>query len=273
MNFRRLRRQTLIYMAALVITLWVLVPILFIGLASFTPKQEIYAWPKPIIPSHFSVETMKYFLNSYGVLSSLLNSVLVAILTLGITLLVGAPAGYAVARFLFRGREVYRMGILMTRMFPTSLLAIPLAVTFIKWGLYDTLVGVALVHAAIAMPFAVLIITGIFVSVPKDLEEAAMTMGCSRMGAFARVALPLALPGLTAAAMFTFVISWNEVFAATILTVQHRTLPAQILSTLRTSPLYFRFAGGFFMALPTLVFMFLIRRYLFQMWGGATAER
>jgi len=186
---------------------------------------------------------------------------------------VGAPAGYAVARFIFRGRQVYRMGILMTRMFPTALLAIPLAVTFIKWGLYDTLIGVALLHSAIAMPFAVLIITGIFVSVPKDLEEAAMTMGCSRLGAFARVALPLALPGLAAAAMFTFVISWNEVFGATILTVQHRTLPAQILSTLSASPLYFRFAGGFFMVLPTLVFMFLIRRYLFQMWGGATTEK
>jgi multiple sugar transport system permease protein len=93
------------------------------------------------------------------------------------------------------------------------------------------------------------------------------------MGAFARVALPLALPGLAAAGMFTFVISWNEVFAATILTVQNRTLPAQILGTLRASPLSFRFAGGFFMVLPTIIFMFLMRRYLFQMWGGATSER
>ncbi len=273
MSFRRVQRQTLIYMAAIVVSLWVLVPIALIALASFTPQQEIYQWPKPIIPHHFSFETMRFFLNSYGVLPSLLNSVLVALMTLGITLVVAAPAGYAVARFFFRGRDVYRMGILMTRMFPTSLLAIPLAVTFIKWGLYDTLIGVAFLHVAMAMPFAVLIITGIFVSVPKDLEEAAMTLGCSRVGAFARVALPLALPGLAAAAMFTFVISWNEVFAATILTVQHRTLPAQIMSTLRASPLFFRFAGGFFMVLPTLVFMFLIRRYLFQMWGGATAER
>jgi multiple sugar transport system permease protein len=260
-------------MAAVVIVLWVLVPLVLIALASFTPKQEIYAWPKSVIPSHFSLETMKYFLNSYGVLPSLLNSLLVALMTLGITLLVAAPAGYAVARFAFRGREPYRMGILMTRMFPTSLLAIPISVTFIKWGLYDTLIGVVLLHVAMAMPFAVLIITGIFSGVPKDLEEAAMTMGCSRMGAFARVALPLALPGLAAAGMFTFVISWNEVFAATILTVQNRTLPAQILGTLRASPLSFRFAGGFFMVLPTIIFMFLMRRYLFQMWGGATSER
>ena len=273
MSFRRLRRQTLLYMAAVLIVLWVLVPIGLIALSAFTPKQEIYSWPKSIIPSRFSFETMKFFLNSYGVIPSLLNSVWVALMTLGLTLLVGAPAGYAVARFLFRGREAFRLGILMTRMFPTALLAIPLTVTFIKWNLYDTLIGVALVHAAMAMPFAVLIITGIFIGVSRELEEAAMTLGCSRLGAFIRVALPLALPGLAAAAIFTFVISWNEVFAAAILTVTNRTLPAHILTTLRASPIYFRFAGGLFMILPALIFMFIIRRYLFQMWGGATAER
>jgi len=273
MSFRTLRRQTLLYMAVVLVALWVLVPIIFIALAAFTPKQEIYNWPKPIIPSHFSLDTMRFFLKSYGVLPSLLNSVWVALMTLGFTLLVGAPAGYAVARFFFRGREAFRLGILMTRMFPTALLAIPLTVTFIKWGLYDTLVGVAFLHTAMALPFAVIITTGIFMGVPKELEEAAMTLGCSRLGAFARVALPLALPGLAAAAMFTFVISWNEVFAAAILTVNNRTLPAHILTTLRASPIYYRFAGGFFMILPALIFMFLIRRYLFHMWGGATAER
>jgi multiple sugar transport system permease protein len=216
---------------------------------------------------------MKFFVNAYGVMPSLWNSILVALLTLGLTLAVGAPAGYAVARFVFRGKEAFRLGILITRMFPTALLGIPLIMTFINWGLYDTLIGVAFIHTAMALPFAVLITTGIFVGVSKELEEAAMTLGCSRLGAFVRVALPLALPGLAAAGMFTFIISWNEVFAASVLTVHNRTLPAHVLSSLGTSPLYFRFAGGFFMIVPALIFMFLMRRYLFQMWGGATAER
>ncbi len=273
MSYRYLLRQTLIYMAALALALWVLVPILLIGISAFTPRQELYLWPRSIIPSHFSLETMRFFLGAHGVVRSLSNSVQVALLTLAFTLAVGAPAGYAVARFLFRGREAFRLGILITRMFPTALLAVPLAVTFIRWGLYDTLVGVALIHTAMALPFAVIITTGIFMGVPKELEEAAMTLGCSRLGAFVRVALPLALPGLAAAAMFTFVISWNEVFAAAILTVRNRTLPAHIITTIQASPLDFRFAGGFFMILPALLFMFLIRRYLFHMWGGATAER
>ncbi len=273
MSFPYLLRRTLLYMAVFSFAIWVLIPIVLIGISAFTPKNEVYAWPRPIIPSHFSLETMSFFLHSYGVVRSLLNSVWVALLTLAFTLAIGAPAGYAVARFRFRGREGFRLGILITRMFPTALLAVPLAVMYLKWGLYDTLIGVALIHTAMALPFAVIITTGIFMGVPKDLEEAAMTLGCSRFGAFARVALPLALPGLAAAAMFTFVISWNEVFAASILTVHHRTLPAHILTKIQASPLYFRFAGGFFMILPALFFMFFIRRYLFHMWGGATAER
>lgn len=80
---------------------------------------------------------MSFFLRSYGALSSLCNSALVALLTLGMTLVVGAPAGYAVARYVFRGREAFRLGILMTRIFPTSLLAIPLIVTFIRWKPYE----------------------------------------------------------------------------------------------------------------------------------------
>lgn len=273
MSIKYVRRRALLYVLAAGIAAWVLIPLVLIGLAAFTPRQEIYQWPRTVIPQEFSLATMLFFLRSYGVLSSLWNSVVVAAMTLGLTLAIGAPAGYAVTRFLFRGREAFRVGILVTRMFPTALLAVPLIVRFIEWNLYDTLLGVAFVHTAMALPFAVLITSGIFSGVPKELEEAAMTLGCSRLGAFVRVALPLALPGLAAAAMFTFVISWNEVFAAAILTVHNRTLPAHILGALEVSPLDFRFAGGFFMIIPAVLFMALARRYLFQMWGGAVSER
>src|SRR5918911_1809234 len=98
-------------------------------------------------------------------------------------------------------------------------------------------------------------------------------MGCNRVEAFVRVALPLALPGLAAAAIFTFVISWNEVFAATILTLRTRTLPAQVLASLSTSPLAFKFAGGLFMVLPAIIFIFLIRKYLMNLWGSRSWRR
>jgi multiple sugar transport system permease protein len=188
-------------------------------------------------------------------------------MTLVLSTLLGAPAGYALARFAFRGRDGFQLLILMTRAFPLAILAVPLTVTFISWGLYDTLWAVALVHTALALPTTVLITASIFVSVPIDLEEAALTLGCTPLGAFVRVALPLALPGIAAASIFTFVLSWNEVFASVILTVTNRTLPAQVLSSLNASPLAYRFAGGFALIVPALIFIFFIRRYLFNMWG------
>jgi multiple sugar transport system permease protein len=259
-----------LYVAAIGITLFILVPIYLIAMAAFSPRAVLNGFPKALVPAVLSTETMQAFLNTRGIAPSMINSVIVGVITLVLSTLLGAPAGYALARFGFRGRDTFQLAILMTRAFPIAILAVPLTVTFISWGLYDTPLAVALVHTAMALPTTVLITASIFVSVPNDLEEAALTMGCSPIGAFTRVALPLALPGIAAASIFTFVLSWNEVFAAAILTVSNRTLPAQVLSSLGDSPLPLRFAGGFALIVPALVFIFFIRRYLFNMWGRVT---
>ena len=255
------------YALAILLTLFVLLPIYLIAIAAFSPRAALFAFPKSLVPTELSTETLLFFLNSRGVIASVWNSVMVGLITLVLSLILGAPAGYAVARYAFRGRDAFKVLILTTRAFPIVILSIPLAVTFINWGLYDTLWAVALVHTALALPTTVLITSSIFVTVPRDLEEAAETLGCTPVGAFFRIVMPLALPGLAASSIFTFVLSWNEVFAATILTVYTRTLPAQVLSALNDSPLPFRFAGGFALIVPSLVFIFFIRRYLFNMWG------
>ena len=261
------RARVELYVGAILITLFILLPIYLIATAAFSPRAVLNGFPKPIVPTVLSAETMQAFLATRGVGSSVVNSIIVGGITLVLSTAIGAPAGYALARFGFRGRDAFQLVILMTRAFPIAILAVPLTVTFIQWGLYDTVWAVALVHTALALPTTVLITASIFVSVPNDLEEAALTMGCTPMGAFTRVALPLALPGIAAASIFTFVLSWNEVFASVILTVSNRTLPAQVLSALNDSPLPYRFAGGFALIVPALIFIFFIRRYLFNMWG------
>jgi len=100
------------------------------------------------------------------------------------------------------------------------------------------------------------------------VEEAARIFGCSPVQAFLKVVLPMAIPGIAAASIFTFVMSWNEVLGASILTLNQRTLPAQVLSSLAESPLAYRFAGGFLLVVPALVFIFFMRRYLTNMWGS-----
>jgi multiple sugar transport system permease protein len=269
---RSLGRQVLIdrillYTVAVILALWTLVPIYLIALAAFSERSAVFEYPKTLLPTRFSTETMAFFVGSSGVLSSVKNSVIVALGTIVVALALGAPAGYALSRFRFPGRDGFQLAVLSSKMFPIAILAIPLAVTFIDLGLYDKLLGVIIVHSAMVLPFVIIVTAGVFASVSRELEEAAQTLGTSRLGAFVRVALPLALPGLAAAAIFAFVTSWNEVFAATILTLRERTLPALVVASLNQSPIYFKFAGGFFLIIPSLFFIWFMRKYLFNLWG------
>jgi multiple sugar transport system permease protein len=259
--------KALVYLVGIVLSLWVLAPLYVITLAAFSSEEDVYDYPKRLLPQDLSTETIRFFLDFPGMTDAFWRSVAVAAVTLALSLGIGTPAGYAIARFAFRGADTVRLSVVATRAFPIVILSIPLAVIFIRWGIDDSIEGVAIAHTALALPFVVLTTASVFAGVPAELEEAAMTLGCSRASAFVRVALPLALPGLAASAIFVFIISWNEVFAASLLTLQNRTLPAAVLSTLEGAPLNFRFAGGFFLLAPSVVVILIIRRYLFTMWG------
>jgi multiple sugar transport system permease protein len=255
-------------LVGLFLAAWILVPVWFISSMALTTPAEVRAYPKGVLPFiPFSLDTLLFFLRSHGVVSGLINSIVVASITLVLSTLIAAPAGYAISRYAFRGRDTYRLGVLAVRAFPIVVLAIPLAVLFLNMGIYDSVFSLGLMHTALTLPTSILIIGSVFASVPYELQEAAMMFGCTPFQAFRRVALPLALPGIAAAALFTFVMSWNEVFAASILTVRNRTLPAQVLSTLGQSSEPYQFAGAFFMLIPSIIFIFVIRNYLFNMWG------
>jgi len=265
---KKLRRQRIaIQVACLAVTAFMVVPIYLIALAAFSSRSALNEFPQRFIPSAFSTETMSTFLSSTGVVPGLINSIAVGIATLVLSLLVGAPAGYAIARFAFHGRNNYQLFLLFTRALPIVVLSVPLAQLFLTVGVYDTPLAVTLLHTALALPTTILLTDAVFLAVPVDAEEAARIFGCTPVGAFLRVVLPLALPGVAAASIFTFVMSWNEVLGATILTLNQRTLPAQVLSSLSDSPLAFRFAGGFFLIVPAVVFIAVMRKYLLNMWG------
>ncbi|HNS01349.1 MAG TPA: carbohydrate ABC transporter permease [Anaerolineae bacterium] len=265
---RLLLGRAFIYLAAILLSLWVLAPLWFIASMALTTPAEVRSYPKGVLPFiPFSFETMRFFLQSRGIIPGLINSIVVAVITLALSTLIAAPAGYAISRYRYRGRDAYRLSILAVRAFPVVILAIPLAVIFISVGIFDQVYSLALMHTALTLPTTVLVIGSVFASIPYELEEAAKVFGCTPVQAFRRVVLPLVLPGIAAAAIFTFVMSWNEVFAAVVLTVQNRTLPAQVLVSLQQSPEPYKFAGAFFLLLPSVIFIFIIRKYLFNMWG------
>jgi len=254
----------------IILCAWTIVPIYLLALGALGGSDVVYAWPKPFLPLGSSAHSFASFLAIEGIWPAMLRSMEVAALCMIFSIALGAPAGYALARFAFRGANTYRLLILVTRAFPVGILALPLAVTYVRLGIYDTALGVALIHTALALPFAVLVTSSLFLGIPRELEEAAWVFGCSGIAAFRRIVLPLALPGVAATAIFAFVISWNEVFAASVLTVRHKTLTAFLLSVLSESPLQAKLAGGLLLILPSVIFIFAVRRYLFAMWGIAS---
>ena len=182
---------------------------------------------------------------------------------------IGAPAGYAPARFRFPGRNAFRMLVLMTRAFPLPLLALPLAVFFIEHGLDDSVVGLALVHTTLALPFAILITSSLFLSIPVELEEAAWTLGCiacRRPPAHRAAACPSRDRGVRRLRL-------RDVLERSLRRggAHHREqdLTAFLLQSLDVSPSALKFAGGAVLVFPALVFLFAVRKYLFSLWGIA----
>ena len=249
------------YAGAVLLAVWVLFPMYLLTAGAFSTQSALYHYPKSLWPD-WSTGTMSFFWDSTGVPAALGRSVIVAAITVALSMLIGTPAGYAIARYRFRGRNAYQLSIVSTRAFPVVVLSIPLAVFFLQWGIYDTVWAVALMHTALVLPFVVLITTSVLAGVPVDLEEAAQVFGTSRLGAFRRVVMPLAFPGLAAAASFAVLMSYNEVFAASILTIERPTLPALVLNALSASPDPYKFAAAWLLMIPTFVFIFIMRRYI-----------
>ncbi|MGH2418848.1 MAG: carbohydrate ABC transporter permease, partial [Candidatus Limnocylindria bacterium] len=125
----RIIGRSLIYLAATLLALFILAPIYLIGVSAFTPRENAFDFPRSVIPTAISTDSILFFLNASGVIDAFWRSVIVALITLALSLLIGAPAGYAIARYAFRGRGAYRLTVLATRAFPIVILASPLAVT------------------------------------------------------------------------------------------------------------------------------------------------
>jgi multiple sugar transport system permease protein len=265
---RQKRNRFLLQAACIAVSLFMLIPIYLISLAALSTRDSLNQFPLSLLPTNLSVETLNAFLGSTGIFGALGNSLIVGLGTLLFAAIIGVPAGYALARYSFKGKDPYQLFLLFTRALPIVVLSVPLARLFLTVDIYDTTYAVILLHTALALPTTILISASVFLSVPIDVEEAARLFGCTPLGAFGRVVLPMALPGLAAASIFTFVMSWNEVLGASILTLDHRTLPAQVLSSLSDSPLAYRFAGGFALVIPSIIFIALMRRYLTNMWGS-----
>jgi len=228
------------------------------GTVSFKLKKDIF--------SNYS----RFFKLYSGAWASVLSSLTTAFLTIVISLSIGGMAGYAFARYVFKGKNLLKLSVLLLRMFPPVAIALPMVISLGKMGLYDKPAGLSLIYSINQISLSIWITASIFMGIPESLEEAALIFGTTRVGAFFRITLPLAVPGLAACAMYSFIYSWNEVINALILTQFNPTLPVVVYRSLlgANAQVHLIAAGSVAQAIPAIVFTLFIRKYILQMWGG-----
>lgn len=223
-------KKTLLITLALVLAAIVLLPFLWTFATSLKPLSEVNQYPPRWISPHPTLRPYHDMFFYLPFSTYTLNSLLVACSAMVLTLAIGSLAAYAFARFQFRGRNLILLVFLLSQMLPGASIIIPLFQLLRRVGLYDNRFGLVLVHTALLLPFVIWLLYGFFQTIPREIEEAALIDGCSRMQALRRVILPLALPGLGATALFAFLGSWNEFFFALLLTSSDttRTIPVGI---------------------------------------------
>ena len=264
----RRRRRTLEAVQILLICLFILVmmvPILWIGLAAFKRHVDVYQLKLQFAPTFENFRTVfgaPYFLGE-----KLWNSTVVATVTVLLAIPIATCAAYAFSRFRLRGQTFLLVTILATQFVPAVVIVLPFFVMFRDLGLLDTLTGLVIVNLAIVMPFAIWMIKGFIDGIPVDTEEAALVDGSSRLQVILNIVLPMAAPGLVTAAIFCFIVAWNEFLFALILTSKEAvTLPIGLaLFKAEEGDLWnLLAAAGIIIMVPMFVLALIIRRHFVQ---------
>jgi len=256
------------------LTAFAMAPFVWVLLASFKTRAELYAMPLVWLPASLSianyVDAWTSKLTPFSRFFA--NSLWVSSVTMVATTTISVLAGYALARFRFAGRQTLMMVFLATQMFPAVLLIAPLLSQWHALGLIDTYQALIYSNFSFTVPFTVWMLVGYFESIPRELEESALMDGCGRFGALCRVVLPLAAPGVAATAIFAFVSSWSELLFAITFTSQTemRTLSAGLLFMVGQYEIQWGqlSAGVIISTLPVAVLFTFLQRHLIR---GLTA--
>jgi len=249
-----------------------LFPIYWMVATAFKPGRDILRLTPKWFPDPFTLQNFQDAITRPYFLENVKNSLIIVAAMLAISLSVAFLAAVGVARFRFRGRAGFLVMIIAVQMVPLNALIIPLYLMLDGIGQTDALPGVIAVYLAVVLPFMVWTLRGFVANIPEELEEAAMIDGCSRVGAFLRITLPLVGPGLVATAVFGFIQAWNEYIIAYVLlsSPSNQTLTVWLASfTTNHGPEWGPLmAAATLTGLPVVAFFLVVQRYLA---GGLTA--
>ena len=260
------------YVALAAVSVFAVFPLYWTITSSLRARSDLYAAPPALHPFFFDVVFYeRVFVNTpFG--RMFFNSMFISLATTALTVALSAMAGHSLARMRFRGKILITRGVLITYVFPQILLVVPLFVGIVRMGLANTYTGLILTYMTFSFPFGMWMLTAYFQTIPRDLEEAALLDGATRLQVFTRIVLPLSKPGLAAVGIFTFIHAWNEFLYALVLLSSERkaTLSVGIYRLLGAEAIDWGavLAATTMMVLPVLAVFMVFERHLV---GGLTA--
>lgn len=265
-------RSWVLPLAGAALALVFLAPYIVMLLNSLRPSGDVVRTPPTFFPREWQLSTYSQILTDERFLNWLKTSLVVAGSSTLIVILVSIPAAYYTARFRFPGRMAFLLLVLVTQMFSPTALVVGIYREWFNFNMVNTYAALILTNAAFNLAFAVWILHGFFASIPKEVEEAANLDGCSRFGTLRRVMLPLTMPGIVTAVIFTFIAAWNEYVVALTLMLDEAKKPLTVGITSYVTGYEQHwdqlFAAAIVAIVPVVVLFAVIEKHLV---GGLTA--
>ncbi len=274
---RAARAKVIWSVVAWTVVLAVVFPLIWMVVTSIKPQSELFRIPPTLAPETITLQHYIRLLTETPFLQYFRNSMVLAVTTTFVVIVLGTLGAYSLVRFRYRGRQTLATLVLFTYLMPSVVLIIPLYLMMVKLGLANTLASLVIAYTTFALPYALWLLRSFMAGIPEDLESAALIDGASRMGAFVDVILPQALPGIVSTALFTFILCWNEYLFALVLVNSDnvRPLTAGTMNMLITAfniDWSLLMAASVMMSLPLIVIFTFLQGTLTKGFGAGAVK-
>ena len=281
-NIMKMKKSNLIKIINTIITSIIIAlmisPIIIMVSVAFKSYEEVTKWPPKFLPEVLNFDNfIAVWSGDSSIKIPFINSLIVSISAMILTVILGVLAAYAVSRFKFKGRKFFLFLVIVTQMFSPVILIGPMYKIMTELNLLNTYLALIIPNTAFCLPMTVWLLYGYFEGVSKELEEAAMVDGCTRFQAISKVLVPVLAPGVITAALFAFIMTWNDLlFAQTFITkVEMRTLSVALTSYKSIFQTYWHkmMAASLFSVMPVFILFVCIQKYLVKgLASGAVKE-
>lgn len=255
-------KRALIGIVVALVAVWAVFPVYIMVKISLSPPQEVLTQHPSFLLGNPTLVHWKELFAGGSLRQPLAKSLSVATLAALITLAIAIPGSYGISRLPRRWQYASLAAIFLTRAFPEVGIALPIAVRFVKWDLVDTDIGLAMVHVIRVLPIACWILVASFKAVPREIEEQAQVDGCGRLGALRSVVMPLSLGGISVAAIFSWLFSWDEFTYALYLCMAEPTLPLKVYYFINRGSYFSTATYATIITIPVLVVTYALQRFL-----------